>query len=145
MKYALVDCGDHWKVRDENTGYIAGLLVHQFAVYDDNNDRVALINSIEAAIPQLELHYLKHPPRWRRRNPTLYTKLTRFGRLRIEQEQSGRWVAFRNDYPLYRDDARATFPSLVAAKRIADSYINDGFPGSVTDADNFAWATSIFQ
>ena len=97
----------------------------------DSFGPVAVVRSLDEAIPALIAYFWKHPPPWE--GTATRTKLTGYGVLDVEQEQSGRWVARFNGDPLLRDGKPALFATREEAQRLADLHVSDGF-------DGYAWA-----
>jgi hypothetical protein len=147
MSYARKDCLDHWEIRDEDASCVAGIVMRKFAVYNDKNVKIALVHSIDEAIQTLARHDKKHPPKWMRIKPALYAKLTRYGCLRLELDQTGTWLASRDDCPLCEDEnnERARFPSLVEAKRVADAHLRDGYASSMSHDDDLSWSANAIH
>ena len=112
----------------------------KYSVQNDQDDEIAVVNSVDDAIPALLHYYEKHPPRWEADGKTAYCKSTQFGDLRVEQDHLGRWLASRNDgYHLLRDGTPALFPTAEVAKRTADAHLADNCPNSVPVSDGFSW------
>jgi hypothetical protein len=145
--YARKNCRDHWEIRDQEADYVAGIVMPKFAVYNDKREKIALVNSIDEAIQAIARCDEKHPPKWMRIKPALYAKLTRYGCLRLELDQAGRWLAFRDDCPLCEDgnQEQARFPSLAEAKRVANAHLRDGFASSMSHDDDLSWSTNAIQ
>jgi len=111
----------------------------KYRVQNDYGDDVVLVNSIDEAIPALLDYYEEHPPRWECDSPTGYTRLSQFGLLMVEQDQSG-WLAYRyrNECycPLLRDGEPAIFTTSVAAQQAADAHVRDDCEAH---AEGFSW------
>jgi hypothetical protein len=111
---------------------------------DDQCDDVAVVNSIDEAIPALLTYYAKQPPKWDRESATRYSKLTPFGLLLIEQDQLRKWLAYRyyTDWyhPLLRDGKPAIFATRAEAQRAADAHVRDDYPNAETTDDGLSWA-----
>jgi hypothetical protein len=116
----------------------------KYRVQNGDCDDVALVSSIDKAIPALLAHCEKHPPRWQRNSPTEYDKLSPFGFLNVEQSQLG-WLAYRHRCegrcPLLRDGKPAIFNSIDEAERAAEAHLLDGLPRSNVHADGLSWGT----
>ena len=92
------------------------------------------MTSLDDAIPALVVYYEKTPPQWKRESATRYRNLTQFGLLRVEQDQPGQWLAYRNDnYPLLRNGQ----PAIFATSEEPPSYHH--YPNSETIYDGFAF------
>jgi hypothetical protein len=107
---------------------------------DDDEMTIAIVKSIGEAIPALLDHYEKHPPRWQGDGATGYWKSTQFGVLRVEQDQLGQWLAYRNDgYHLLRDGKPALFPTAEEAQGAADAHLRDGLLDAKVNNDGLSW------
>lgn len=113
----------------------------KYLVRDDQGDEIGVVNSINEAIPVLRDSYEKHPRRWQCYSATLYSKISEFGSLDVEQDQLGQWFAYRSDYPLLRDGKPAIFPTFKEAQRAADAHLRDCPPWSEPINDSFSWRT----
>jgi hypothetical protein len=116
---------------------------------------VAVVRSLDEAIPAFVAYYESHPPRWEptdqagwvitgpeahRGTATQYSKLTDFGGLDVMQEQPGQWVAYRNsEFPLLRDGKPAIFVTREAARCAADMHVCEGYPNSDRIDDGYTW------
>ncbi len=144
MKYFLEPQGDNYfaignHVSDCAVGHVA-LRGARYHVQNVDNDDIAVVNSIDEAIPAFATYYEANPPRWERESATRYSKLTQFGPLRVEQAKPGQWVAYRNyDYPLLRNGQPAIFATSEEAQRVADAHAPEGYPNSETVYDGFAY------
>jgi hypothetical protein len=114
----------------------------KYCVQNAECDDIGFVNSINEAIPTLLDYYEKHPGRWQRDSATLYFKISQFGYLQAEQDQSGHWLAYRSDYPLLRDGKPAIFPTFMEAQRGADAHLRDCPPWSEPINDGLAWHVS---
>jgi hypothetical protein len=112
----------------------------KYRVQNDYGDDIAIVSSIDKAIPALLAYYEKHPARWVRDSATEYTRLSQFGFLQVEQDRSGHWSAYRNDCPLLRDGKPAIFRAVEEAQQAADAHLRDGLPESEMHADGLSWA-----
>jgi hypothetical protein len=113
----------------------------KYRVRNDYGDDIAIVSSIDKAIPALLAYYEKHPPRWERDCATEYSKLSPFGLLEVEEDQSGHWSAYRNEHPLLRDSKPAIFATSVEAQRAADAHLRDGLPDSEPNNNGMSWAS----
>lgn len=120
-------------------GYIA-LRDKRYHVQNVDSDEIAVVRSLDDAIPVIIAYYEKNSPRWECESETRYSKLTQFGPLRVEQDQPGQWMAYRNDdYPLLRNGQPALFATFDEAQRTADAHAADGFPSTETIYDGFVF------
>jgi hypothetical protein len=62
-----------------------------------------------------------------------------FVRLRVKQDQQGRWLAYRDDYPMLQDTKPARFATCVDAQRAADAHELDLYPNAKVINDGFSW------
>ena len=144
MKYLIEPRGDNSfsilnDASDCYVGYVA-LRGARYHVENGDDDEIAVVKSLDDAIPALAAYYEENPPQWEYESETRYAKLTQFGPLRVEQDQPGQWVAYRNDdYPLLREGKPATFATSEEAQRAADAHAPEGYPNSETIYDGFAW------
>jgi hypothetical protein len=112
----------------------------KYRVQNDYGDDIAIVSSIDKAIPALLDYYEEHPPRWERDGATEYSKLSQFGFLQVEQDQTGHWSAYRNDHLLLRDGKPAIFTTCEEVQHAADNHLHDGLPESEVHADGLSWA-----
>jgi hypothetical protein len=123
-------------------------------VVADDIVEVAMVNSLDEAIPSFAAFYESHPPRWeptddagcviagpaaQRHRATRYTKWTDYAWLDVRQQKPGQWVAFRDDYPLMRDGQPAIFATREEAQRVADLHERQGYPRSEPINDGCTW------
>jgi len=110
---------------------------------EDECDDVASVNSLDEAIPALLTYYEKQPPKWDRESATVFTKLSQFGLVQVELDQSG-WLAYRyhDDYyhSLLRDGKPAIFSTSEEAQGAADTHVRDGYPNAEATEDGLSWA-----
>jgi hypothetical protein len=59
--------------------------------------------------------------------------------LRVERDQQGHWLAYRDDYPLLRDGQPARSATQVDAQRAADTHELDGYPNAKAIDDGLSW------
>jgi hypothetical protein len=144
MKYLIEPQGDdRFAILNDDAdccvGYVA-LRGTRYHVQNDNDEEIAVVGLLDDAIPAIAAYYEANPPRWESESETRYSKSTQFGPLRVEQDQPGQWVAYRNyDYPLLRNGQPAIFATFEEAQRAADAHASDGFPNSETIYDGFVF------
>ena len=150
-QYLLAPCGGYFAiVHVQSSAHLgsvhpcgANYRVRHDQLDDDECDEVAVVNSIDDAIPALLIHYEKHLPKWDRESGTRYSKTTPFGLLMIEKNQAGKWLVYRyyTDWyhPLLRDGEPAIFATAEEARRAADARVRDDYPNCETD-DGLSWA-----
>ena len=89
-------------------------------------DAVGIVKSRDEAIPAFLDYYDKHPVPWEV--------------LRVEQDQQGDWLAYRDDYPMLENlCAPARFKTCADAKRAADVHELDLFPNAKVIDDGYSW------
>ena len=112
----------------------------KYCVRDDDGDEIAVVSSINEAIPVLQNSYEKNPRQWQRCSATLYAKTSRCGWLEVEQDQSGHWVANRNGAsPLLRNGNPGLFDTAKEARCAAEAHLRDGFPDAKANQDGLSW------
>jgi hypothetical protein len=126
-------------VVDEETDFMVGKLRQRYELIDEHGDLVAMIDDTEQAIPLLEAHARANPPKWEREGRG-YKKQTWFGVLLVEPATSGGWLAYRDLFPLLRDDGFAIFNALSEAKAAAEAHLYDGHPNAVAPNDKLLWS-----
>jgi hypothetical protein len=105
----------------------------------DQEFSVAIVSCLEDAIPAFIDYYKKNPVPWEQERPALYLKHTMFVCLRVEQDQQGHWVAYRDDYPILQDTKPAHFVTCAEARRAADTHELDLFPNAKIIEDGLSW------
>jgi hypothetical protein len=100
---------------------------------------VGVVKSLDAAIPAFIAYYKNNPVPWEQERPALYWRHTMFVSLRVEQDQQGRWLAYREDYPLLEDTKPARLATCADAQRAADAHELDLFPNAKVIDDGFSW------
>jgi hypothetical protein len=111
----------------------------QYHVSNNEDEDIAIVKAPEGALPVIAAHYETHPPQWKRESAARFSKWMQFGELRVDQEQTGQWVAYRNGFPLLRNGNPATFVTCKEAQHAADVHAREGYPNSETIFDGFAW------
>ncbi len=156
MNYLLQRFSDHWDILNADTDCTAGSVYPLdrpglYSLCRGHHDEIALIASIDEAIPTLAAYYDRNPPRWGRERAiwrnwygpdatyTKYTKWTQFGKLHVEREEPKRWLPYRDDYPLMRGSDLRVFATSHQARRAADAHMCDGYPNSVPNSDGFSF------
>jgi hypothetical protein len=100
---------------------------------------VGVVKSLDDVIPAFIDHYEKNPVPWERESPALYRKHTMSVWLRVEQDQKGHWLAYRDDYPMLEDTKPAHFATCADAQRAADAHELDLFPNAKVIEDGLSW------
>ena len=144
MKYLLQKYDNEYVILNDDSDYQAGyvrplqlgLVGPRYRVQNDECDEIAVVKSINEAIPALAAYYEKNPPRWERESdgPTYgsnadapgrcgarYIKETQFGPLWVDQIKPGQWLTYRNDHELLTDGKIAIFATCEEAQRAADA------------------------
>ena len=143
MKYLLEPRGDDnfGILNDDSDSYVGYVALRgaRYHVRNDESEEIAVVKSLDDAIPALAAYLEANPLRWERESATRYSEETQFGSLRVEQDKPGQWVAYRNyDFPLLRNGQPAIFATFEEAQRAADAHASDGYPNSETIYDGFA-------
>jgi hypothetical protein len=100
---------------------------------------VGVVKSLDDAIPAFIDYYEKNPVPWERESRALYWRHTMFVYLRIEQDQQGHWLAYRDDYPMLQNTKPAHFATCTDAQRAADAHELDLFPNAKVIEDGLSW------
>jgi hypothetical protein len=118
----------------------------KYHVQNGDCDEVAIVSSVDKAIPVLLDYYDKHPTRWQRYDDSFCASqfASPFGLLEVDQCEQG-WSAHRHLYdcrqPLMRDGKPAIFETIDEAEHAAEAHLLDGLPGSGEHADGLSWGT----
>src|ERR1700730_10246074 len=102
-------------------------------------DEVGVVKSLNDVIPTFIDHYKRNPVPWEQVSPALCWKHTMFVDLRVEQDQQGHWLAYRDDYPMLQDTKPARFATCADAQRAADAHELDLFPNAKIIDDGLSW------
>jgi hypothetical protein len=100
---------------------------------------VAVVQSLDDAIPALAAYYERNPPRWQRETAARHVKFTQFALLRVEQDEGGHWLVKRDDYQLLHNGEPAAFATHGQAQHAADAHLLDYYPGIETIDDGLSW------
>src|SRR2546426_9530421 len=121
MKYLLLKNYDHYAIVNDDADFIVGRVdplngrggfrVSADLAPDWCNGDVDIVQSLDDAIPALAAYYERNPPQWQRETATRDAKFTQFAFLRVAQDESGHWLAKRDDCPMLRGGKPALFPS----------------------------------
>jgi hypothetical protein len=150
MTFLLVKQYDHYAILNDDADFIAGR-VYSLGVgqgpykvvsgigpsYQRNH--VGVVKSLDEAIPAFLDYYKKNPMPWECENSVLYWRHTMFAVLRVEQDQQGNWLAYRDDYPMLKNTKPARFATSAEAKRAADKHELDLFPNAKVIEDGLSW------
>jgi hypothetical protein len=153
MTFVLLKDYDHYVIVNDDADFIVGS-VHPLngrqgpyrvrahvGIKDRETTEAGVVNSLNDAIPAFLAHYEKYPLRWDRVHNVHngYLKETLHVLLRVEQDQKGYWLAYRDDYPLLRDGKPACFATHANAQRAADAHELDLYPNAKAIDDGFSW------
>ncbi len=148
MNYVILKNYDHYAIVNDDADFIVGRVYpldgQGFRVSADlpsdcECDEVAVVQSLDDAIPALAAYYERNPPRWQRETATRYVKFTQFALLRVEQDEGGHWLAKRDDYPLLRNGEPAFFATCSEAQSASDAHLLDYYPGVEIIDDGLSW------
>lgn len=150
MTFVLLKRYDYYAILNEDADFIVGRvypLNGQQGPYKVSagvgpsyrrND-VGVVKSLDDAIPAFLNYYKKNPVPWERESPRLYWRHTMFVILRVEQDQQGHWLAYRDDYPMLQDTKPARFATCGDAQRAADAHELDLYPSAKAIDDGLSW------
>lgn len=150
MTFVLLKRYDHYVILNDDADFIVGRvypLTGRQGPYKVTSgigpsyqrDDVGIVKSLDDAIPAFIDHYEKYPVPWERESRALYWRHTMFVCLRVEQDQQGCWLAYRDDYPMLQDTKPAHFATFADAQRTADAHELDLYPGGKVIDDGFSW------
>jgi hypothetical protein len=150
MKLLLLKNFDHYVIRNDDADFNVGrvyCLNRQRGLYEVTSrigpsyqaDEIAVVKSLDDAIPTFIDYYEKNPVPWERESSASYSRHTMFVCLWVEQDQQGHWLAYRNDYPMLQDTKPARFATCVDAQRAADAHELDLYPNAKVINDGFSW------
>jgi hypothetical protein len=105
---------------------------------DRETNEAAIVKSLDDAIPAFLAYYERYPLLWDQLT-TCYYKFTLFVILKVEQDQQGHWLAYRDDYPMLRNGEPAHFATSTAAQQAADAHELDLYPNAKTIDDGLSW------
>jgi hypothetical protein len=86
---------------------------------------VAIVKSLDDAIPALAAYFEKNPSQWKREGVSKYSRFTQFGKLWVAKDRLGEWWAYRDGTPFGPNGSSVTFPSRQMAQRTADAHACD--------------------
>jgi hypothetical protein len=150
MTVSLFKNYDHYTIRNDDAYFLIGRVyplrgqqgpyrVSSCCGSGPGYEEIGIVSTLDEAIPALLHYYKKNPIQWERKKPALYCRHTMFVLLRVEQEQQGHWLAYRDDYPLLQDTKPAQFATCADAKRAADAHELDLFPNAMVIDDGYSW------
>jgi hypothetical protein len=151
MNYVILRNYDHYAIVNDDANFIVGCAYPAngreglFRVVADvtptlcEDGEVAVVRSIEEAIPALAAYYENNPPKWQTVGAACYLKYTQFAILRVERGNCGSWLAYRDDHPMLYDKTLADFATGEEAQRAADAHLLDLYPNSKPVYDGLSW------
>jgi hypothetical protein len=150
MNLSLLKNHDHYAIVNDDADFIVGR-VHPlrgrrgpYKVTADvgplgrKSSEAGIVKTLDEAIPAFLACYARYPLRWERLHHSYY-KFTLFAILRVEQDQQGHWLAYRDDYPLLRHGKPAHFATCTDAQQAADAHELDSYPNAKAIADGLSW------
>jgi hypothetical protein len=147
MNYVILKNYDHYAIVNDDADFIVGRVYpldgQGFRISADlapdwESGDVAVVQTIDEAIPALAAYYERNPPLWKL-NGSRYTRDTQFALLRVERGAKGNWIAYRDDYPMLCDRRLAVFSTCKEAQRAADAHLLDMYPNSKPLYDGLSW------
>jgi hypothetical protein len=150
MTFVLLERYDHYVILNDDADFIVGRvypLNGQLGPYrvtsgighSYQQGDIGVVKSLDDAILAFLDYYKKTPVRWEQETPRLYWRHTMFVSLRVEQDQQGHWLAYRDDYPMLEDTKPARFAKRAEAQRAADAHELDLFPNAKVIDDGYSW------
>lgn len=106
---------------------------------DRETTEAGIVKSLDDAIPAFLAYYERYPVRWQRLDTNEYWKDTLNVSLRVERDEQGDWLAYRDNYPLLRDGKPVRFATCADAQRAAHAHELDLFPGAKVVDDGLSW------
>jgi hypothetical protein len=132
--------GDSIRIVDLDVKFLIGwadLGSKRYPVKTAQGDTLAVVSSIQDAIPILLDHYERHPAQWDQDSATEYSKDTPFGLLSVVQDPVGFWSACRNEHTLCQNSKPAIFGTAEDGKAAADRHFRDD--AGALSKDGLAW------
>jgi hypothetical protein len=139
-------------------GYVAplsngkGFSLHRaLKIFSHERDQIAVVKSLDEALPKLTDYYEKRWPQWRRTRDgqfdegagytmhTKHIKWTFYGVFTVWQQEDRQWVATRYMEQLLHYGEQATFPTAELAKHVADLHERDGVANYPALDDGYSW------
>ena len=128
-----------------------GFSVHRALTNVCEPDRIAVVKSMEEALPTLTEYHEKNWPKWKRERKgrfdkdagymmyTVYIKWSLYGVFEVKQQDGGRWIANRCTDALLREGRAAVFPTSEVARHVANLHERDGFGIYRALNDGYSW------
>jgi hypothetical protein len=150
MSFVLLKNYDHYVIVNDDADFIAGRVYPlngregpyrvraDVGHLDRETTEAGIVKSLDDAIPVFLAYYERYPLRWDR-ICDVYDKSTLFVNFRVEQDQQGHWLAYRDGYPMLRHGGPAYFATCTDAQRAADAHELDLFPNAKIIEDGLSW------
>jgi hypothetical protein len=151
MSFYLLERYDHYAIVNDDARFIVGRvyptrgkngsykITSNLASPFEESDEIGIVTALSDVIPTFIDHHGRNPLRWHSVGQAVYRKDTMFVVLRVQQDQAGNWLAYRDEYPLLRDGRPAQFASCAEAQRAADAHELDLFPNTSVIKDGLSW------
>ena len=150
MTLLLLKSFDHYAILNEDADFIVSRVyplngsqgpykVTSNIALSYQSDEIGVVKSLDEAVPAFIEFYGRNPVPWEQESPALHWRNTMFVVLRVEQDQQGHWLAYRDDYPLLRDTKPARFATNAEAQLAADAHELDLFPNAEMADDGLSW------
>jgi hypothetical protein len=115
-------------------------------VLSNERQKIAIVKSVDEALPALADYNERHPPRWvGGAKAKRYSKWTFYGVLTVEREGPREWAVERSGEVLMRDGDYTVFATSDEAKQAADIHMRDGFPNSEQVDDGCSWSDHLIR
>lgn len=150
MTLVLLERYDYYAILNDDADFIVGRVyrldgrqgpykVTSFLGPSPQHHDIAVVKSLNDAIPAFIDFYENNPVPWERESLALYWRYTMFTILRVERDQQGHWRAYRDDYPMLQDTKPARFAKFADAQRAADAHELDLYPNANVIDDGHSW------
>jgi len=149
MSFVLLKNYNHYVIVNDDADFIVGS-VHPLnerqspyrvrahvGPIDRGTADAGVVNALNDAIRTF-LAYYERVQRWERLHHSYY-KFTLFAILRVEQIEQGRWLAYRDDFPMLEKGNPARFATCKEAQRCAEAHELDLYPGAKAIDDGLSW------
>jgi hypothetical protein len=149
--FLLLKNYDHYAIVNDDADFIAGRVyplngrlgpykvTADVGPLDRETREAGIVKSLDDAIPAFLTYYERYPVRWQRLDTNEYWKDTLNVFLRVERDQQGEWLAYRENYPLLQDGKPARFATCADAQRVADAHELDFYPNAEVVDDGYSW------
>ncbi|KRR06365.1 hypothetical protein CQ12_33465 [Bradyrhizobium jicamae] len=107
---------------------------------DEGLIEVATVKTLDECVTALADYYERTPAQWVRKRAGWSEKETCYSHLSVEQDQRGRWRAYRDEFSLLNGRGEpANFSTLDEAQRVADIHLLDNYPNAQPAVDDGYW------